>query len=448
MEKVEPPTTPFQRKEKWKPVYAWLETLDTTSVVGAKAIDTWLENNTLLKEELLGQHTRHHLFHYIQKCHTGLIKKKLKQVLDTPKTNISMKKKKKKKRSHKVPKSNGYASVGAAMLNKRLLTNLGHKKFLYDAQNLSSMATVNADMQKHSFQSEFAGSETNFFDRPLIASMDAVEAKKRYEILLELQRQLLEHIAKIKEQMSMGFIEGNESYSARVNGDVCRPGSSGATSGFAADNDCGHDDSDARLRRRSRDGVRSQQENGVRFRPSVDLKSAKRRKKEKDKFHDMVLSWSSSQVVPGSSRLNDHGYFSQGLPCEEVCPSEMATSLQTTKETNPPEFQYSPIKCLQERERGAGVGSLLIPFRAFGKGRCYRWKSFMEGWDTLGKQFTGCAVSLERRAHSSWQPCWSAYTSSVAVAAPLGTVDAGLATSSICGDVVYRRCSGDFHSGG
>ncbi|KAI5065338.1 hypothetical protein GOP47_0020033 [Adiantum capillus-veneris] len=418
MEKVEPSTTPFQRKEKWKPVYAWLETLDTGSVVGTKVIDAWLENNPSLKEDLLGQHTRHHLFHYIQKCHTGLIKKKMKQGLNTPKTNIQgKKKKKKKKKSHKVPKLSGSAAVGATMLNKRLLTNLGHKRSMYEGRNMNSITTVNADV------SEFTGSETNFFDRPPITSMDTAEARKRYEILSELQQQLLEHIAKIKEQISMDFIQGNE----QLNGDTSRPGSSGATSVFPVDIDyTGHEDSDSRLRRRSRDGVRSQQENGLRLRPYADLKSVKKRKKGKDKFHDVVLSWSYSQVVPGSSRSNDDSYLDGGSPCEEGCLSEMATSLPPTKEANLLKITYSPIKCLQERERGAGIGSLLIPFQSFGKGRCYRWKSFMEGWDTLGKQFTGCAVSLERRTHSSWQPCWSAYTSSVAVAAPLGTIDQGV----------------------
>ena len=82
VEVLEPPTARFKRSDKWKPVYSWLESLNMGSVVGARAIEVWLETNPTLRAELLGKHTRHHLFHYIQKCHTNIIKKKKKQVLN------------------------------------------------------------------------------------------------------------------------------------------------------------------------------------------------------------------------------------------------------------------------------------------------------------------------------------------------------------------------------
>ena len=82
VEVLEPPTARFKRSDKWKPVYSWLESLNMGSVVGARAIEVWLETNPILRAELLEKHTRHHLFHYIQKCHTNIIKKKKKKVLN------------------------------------------------------------------------------------------------------------------------------------------------------------------------------------------------------------------------------------------------------------------------------------------------------------------------------------------------------------------------------
>ena len=75
------PAARFQRSEKWMPVYKWLESLDLDSLVGAKAIEAWLDGNPCLREELLKEHTRQHLFRYVQKCHNNLLKKKKKQAL-------------------------------------------------------------------------------------------------------------------------------------------------------------------------------------------------------------------------------------------------------------------------------------------------------------------------------------------------------------------------------
>ncbi|MQM23097.1 hypothetical protein Taro_056157, partial [Colocasia esculenta] len=46
------------------------------------------------------------------------------------------------------------------------------------------------------------------------------------------------------------------------------------------------------------------------------------------------------------------------------------------------------------------------------------------GWNSLERQFEGCAVLFGKRRYSSWVPTWSAYTSSAAVALPFGRADA------------------------
>lgn len=439
LEVLEPPTARFRRSEKWKPVYAWLESLDTGSVVGAKVIEIWLENNPSVKQDLLGKHTRQHLLHYIQKCHASLMKKKKNHLLNGTKARF---REKKKKKTQKLPAS-ARSAVGAAILNKRLLSNFGHRKAAYEGRNsgVGSSTDQKFSSESTSMQmpstSEWKGSESSFFLEPATSIVERTEARKRYEILSELHRQLLDHIVKTKEQIKAHSTQGNAYSSARPSTSAAffmdgatHPGSSGAVSGYLFDNQyIGIEDLDVRLRRRSRDSARSQQENGARSRLSLDLKCAKKRKKEKDKLHNMVLSWSYSEVWTGSSSFSKLGGNNhlENVPCEEACSSEtLASSQNTIPNVNPPKMVYSSVKCLQERERGAGIGSLSFPFQTLGKVRCHQWKSFFEGWDTLGKQFTGCAVLLERRAFSSWQPSWSAYTSSVAVAAPLGTIDQGV----------------------
>lgn len=459
LEVLEPPTARFRRSDKWKPVYAWLESLNLGSVVGAKVIDAWLENNPALREELLGKHTRHHLFHYIQKCHTNIIKKKKKEVLNGPMRRTDEKKKKKKKKTRKAPKPGGLTVDGSAMLSRPDATIFGHNKAVYEGTKLdiSTFSTMTSDgfmqLQRDAIQelrniqlptvADWKGIDSVLSHqnkKPALLVMDKAEARRRYEILSELQTQLLDQIVHTREQIKIASAQGNAytsdwpSTSAVPFGDeINRPGSSGAVLGSAFDNqNMGNEDSEGRLRRRSRDSARFQQENAsMRSRSYLDLKSAKKRRKGKDKFHKTVLSWSYSEVVTGNSgfsRSEHNSHFEKGPHFDDPSSSEKALSSHNTvvDEVRQPKMACSPVKCLQERERGAGIGYLLTPFQTFGRGRCHRWKSLVEGWDSLEKQFTGCAVWLQRRAFSTWLPCWSAYTSSVAVAAPLGTIDQGV----------------------
>ncbi|KAF6161458.1 hypothetical protein GIB67_009337 [Kingdonia uniflora] len=72
----EPPAARFQRTDQWKPVYAWLESLDKDEVVKSKDITDWLEEQPSVKEKLCARHSRYHLMHYIQKCHMKILKRR------------------------------------------------------------------------------------------------------------------------------------------------------------------------------------------------------------------------------------------------------------------------------------------------------------------------------------------------------------------------------------
>jgi hypothetical protein len=57
----------------------------------------------------------------------------------------------------------------------------------------------------------------------------------------------------------------------------------------------------------------------------------------------------------------------------------------------------------------------------------YEPLSVSAGWDSLEKQQIGPVNWLQKRAYSSWVPSWAAYTSSIAIAQPLGSrIDQGI----------------------
>ncbi|KAM3319138.1 hypothetical protein P3S67_006338 [Capsicum chacoense] len=69
----------FQRTDQWMPVYSWLETLDTDEVVKSKEIIDWLTENSDVREQLNSRHSRYHLMHYIKKCHMKILKRREKK---------------------------------------------------------------------------------------------------------------------------------------------------------------------------------------------------------------------------------------------------------------------------------------------------------------------------------------------------------------------------------
>ncbi|XP_028064892.1 uncharacterized protein LOC114267992 isoform X1 [Camellia sinensis] len=76
---VDPHHARFQRTDQWMPVYSWLESLDTDEVVKSKDILDWLSENPEIKEQLYSRHSRYHLMHYIKKCHVKILKRKEKK---------------------------------------------------------------------------------------------------------------------------------------------------------------------------------------------------------------------------------------------------------------------------------------------------------------------------------------------------------------------------------
>ncbi|GER49982.1 N-acetyl-gamma-glutamyl-phosphate reductase [Striga asiatica] len=83
----------FQRTDQWRPVYSWLESLDTDEVIKSNDVIDWLTANPEIRDHLYSRHSRYHLMHYIKKCHIKILKRKEKQGLIVakipPKENFS-----------------------------------------------------------------------------------------------------------------------------------------------------------------------------------------------------------------------------------------------------------------------------------------------------------------------------------------------------------------------
>ncbi|KAL9247520.1 hypothetical protein vseg_020946 [Gypsophila vaccaria] len=66
----------FQRTELWRPVYSWLESLDLDDVISNQEISDWMSVNPEVYDQICAKHTRHHLLHYVKKCHIKILKRR------------------------------------------------------------------------------------------------------------------------------------------------------------------------------------------------------------------------------------------------------------------------------------------------------------------------------------------------------------------------------------
>ncbi|XP_027071896.2 uncharacterized protein [Coffea arabica] len=139
----------FQRTDQWRPVYSWLESLATDEPVKSKDILDWLTENPEVREQLYTRHSRYHLMHYIKKCHMKILKRKEKKM------GVQV--------THKVHSDDVQTSVETKAIVPVQNT----------ANNLSSLP-LDSDLYKAKQK----------------------EALQKYEILIDLEKQLLNLISK------------------------------------------------------------------------------------------------------------------------------------------------------------------------------------------------------------------------------------------------------------
>lgn len=444
---LEPPTARFKRSDKWKPIYSWLESLDAQEIVRTKTIGDWLTQNPDVREDLESKHSRYHLIHYIQKCHAKILKKKEKQ------KNIQ---------NSGVGSSGGlkrrHMSVNGGSMQRDLSADhqYGHSDgLLKDSRNSDTVeksVVQKGDLDggealpKNNIPGFIDGTSSelknnynrieqehgngtlamaltrldsgdmlkhNSEDTDNLLPIGRDEAVRKYELLSELENRLITLLSNFKQQsgvsnLSTVGVSLPSQWSAERNGIQFLEG---------------NDDAEGRTKRKSRDSIQSQQElashstvGQARLRSSADAKLGRKRKKAKDNSDISVYAWARSEA---------HADIHQGRDTDNCVDTSQTSSQEAEHRAFTKQYRPNIVKCLQGQE-----GGLSWPLTSSPNGHCGRrqqkWRSLFEGWDSLGKQFEGPAVWLERKAYSSWIPTWSAYTSSVALAQPLGRMDQGV----------------------
>ncbi|KAH9299106.1 hypothetical protein KI387_030788, partial [Taxus chinensis] len=383
---LEPPTARFKRSDKWKPIYSWLESLDCEEIVRTKTIVEWLSQNPDVREDLQSKHSRYHMIHYVQKCHSKILKKREKQMAETLMLlRGKVIQKEELDDGEALPTSH---LMGVADENPGELKN----SVSFMEEELGSRTMVLAlQAPDTAYVLKQHSEKTND-----LSIMGRDEAQRRYELLSELQTRLITLIAKSKQQP----------FTPNV-----------SSGGLVAE---GNDDTEGRIKRKVRDSGQSQSDSAnylvpgqARFRSSADAKLGRKRKKVKDSSDISVYAWAQCEVSAdvSSERGSNSSVHKSQINSQKALHTAFSTG-----------YRPNVVKCVQGREGGLSWPLTSVPNGY--TGRLQRnWKSTFEGWDSLGKQFEGPAVSLEQKAYSSWIPTWSSYTSSVAVAQPLGRMD-------------------------
>ncbi|ERN09947.1 hypothetical protein AMTR_s00013p00192790 [Amborella trichopoda] len=367
--KVGPPQPLFQRTDHWRPIYTWLESWDTNEVVKPSDIVNWFSENPEVKNELYSRHSKYHLMHYIQRLHAKLLRKqgKLQKVIQPS------------KRSPIKRMGNGAAALA-----------------IVEPVNCSS----------------------NGLEDTGCSLLGKDEALLRYELLSDLQNQLTRLLSKQKQVNDLK--------------DASRQRPTG-------NNNCGNSDGvreegsprvKALAMSQPQDAGTVSSTGQSRLRSSSDTKQGRKRRRTKDYTGAVTLAWAyceaSSGTEPNGTLLNKGPHVNcddtgtQSGRDVEVCSSTSQTSSAGNSVLR--EYCKNIAKCVQGRERGFAWPLTLPSVGYVGRHR-ERWIPFFEGWNSLGRQFLGPAVFLERKGYSSWVPTWNAYTSSAAVAQPLGRID-------------------------
>ncbi|KAJ0972502.1 hypothetical protein J5N97_020461 [Dioscorea zingiberensis] len=350
-----PPSAPlhpyrFQRTDQWMPVYSWLESLDADRLVNSKEIMEWLDTNPKIYEMLLMKHSKYHLMHYIQRLHLKVLKKK-----------------------GKVPK-------GIQLSTARASVKIGSSNVTTDAVPLQCKSPSNVMNDKEILNKKS-------------------EAFLRYELLTDLQNQLISVLSKNKHAINSSSTSLSLSKQQLKDNTGCQP--------IVVNKD---DKIKSGEMRNLSDAVSIQVTEMSRPRSLLETICGQKKKREPA---IAIPAWSYSQAIFGT-RKADQALSSHS---EEAGPHDLSRENAEFSLVQKSSHRQNIAICLQGREKGCSWSSSCLYSGYAGRNRG-NWTSFLRGWRSLGRQFDGPAVWFERRNYSSWIPTWCAYTSNVAQ--PLG----------------------------
>ncbi|KAG0566908.1 hypothetical protein KC19_7G096500 [Ceratodon purpureus] len=420
--------------EKWKPVWLWLQSLGRTKIVDSAEVTAWLNSNPGYAAEMKQYHSHGTLVHYVQKCHSRLVHgrnykgegKKLPTKLMTNAIEgqpISVKKPPERRLSNDVRLPNGRFGSKA-----RKESSEGKQEDLYQlnwsqelVQNLFPPAKAsNHDIDK----TEEAGilDPETWRDqwRILRGEESITEVDHNKEVKIEKPIGTSPYPKRIKRQRSFYSPECSDkptsaSKDKGANPDLLEKGASSELLEKGANPEM--------LERGTISEILHNVDNLTKYELILKLEMRLKETLSRSKGQIIDANGTSKAVkvkqAGGRISRNDSGRKSLGGADTHMNAwafSEASVDLIAGTENVAP----SIIESLIEREQGGNSGAgAYRPMEVGTRGK--KWATVLNGWDSLEKQRLGPSYWLERRAYSSWIPSWCAFTSSSAIAQPLGS---------------------------
>ncbi|CAM6051411.1 unnamed protein product [Sphagnum compactum] len=381
---------------KWKPVWGWLHSLDRTEVVEGAEILEWLNLNAQYAAWLRTQHSNCVLVSYIQKCHHRLLfgreyhKSEEKKVRRPPAYQCS------------TPVLEGSVTGIHRLPNGQF----GAKTTADGGQQDQSELAKNVSLQTGTSSVQNVSGE-RFADKPDEASvLNPQTQKEQWQSLLSVDK---------VQSLQVKPPQSSSPYSTRLK----RPRSWTVTDGAVE-----------RLSPREKSiGLNSDAiekmdpitKYELILNLEMRLKHALSRCKGKTYESCTTSKIENQKRVATSSSRSETGIRGQGGPNTTLNAWAYSEASIGAGDLAP-----SIVEALWEREKGGNSGTVAHRPREVGS-RGKRWNTVLKGWDSLEKQQIGPVNWLQKRAYSSWVPSWAAYTSSIAIAQPLGSrIDQGI----------------------
>lgn len=347
------------------PAYQWLESLDRDQIVSGDEVAEWFDRNAEFRDRLLSRHTKYHMMHYVQKLHLKLLKKRGKY----PKTMLLS-----------TARALLKTSNSLAIVRDNATTMQDNSFIRKDEVLLNCKSSVNTLKENPTFSSKKS------------------EAFVRYQLLTDLQNQLIDVLS--KQKSAANLVQSSSFPLLKQSSDQTFDSDKKEESSGIMVGDASH----------SLDTVSVHVTKQSKFLPTLDANSGPKRKQTPV---IAAPAWSHCEAFSGRDHCDQPSTSHSGETRTLDILKEDTNALSSKR----PLPRKNILMCVQGRERGSCWPLVCSPGGYAGRAQ-EKWIPFFEGWRSLGGQFEGPAAWLSRRSYSSWVPSWCAYTSSLAAAQP------------------------------
>ncbi|KAG0559778.1 hypothetical protein KC19_10G128500 [Ceratodon purpureus] len=379
--------------EKWKPVWMWLQSLGRTKIVDSTEVAAWLECNAAYATEMKQYHSHGVLVHYVQKCHQRLIHGR--NYRGEGKKSLSFKKPPDRRTTNDLRLPNGRFGSRARRASPEEKREDAYQ--LHWSEQLVKNLLPPEKAAK--YDSDKAADEAS--------NLDAETWRDQWRMLLDNEKSTAEAASQVDPNAELKVEKpiGTSPYPKRIK----RPRSFYSPERF-----------DYRPMHISKEKVTNQvmlEKVDALTKFELILQLEMRLKETlsrcKGQTHDAHETSTGEKLKQGGGRKSRGG---SDTHTHAWAFSEASLDFTGGTKNGAPSIHES----LRDREQGAHSGSAAYRPKEVGM-RGKRWTSVLNGWDSLGKQRLGPSNWLQKRAYSSWMSTWCAYTSSSAIAQPLGS---------------------------